>query len=378
MRWTVLLVRYRIIMQLVLLFSLAAAIAHAQTITTVAGSGDYHSSGDGGPALQAGMVPGDLALDSSGNLYLTDDDRFIRKVNPSGIITTVAGGGKNGRGDGGPASRATFNGLGGLTIDRLGNLYIADSYNNRVRKVAPDGIITTVAGKGPSDYIPCSGCMRTYNGGFSGDGGPATSAEINRPTGVAVDAQGNLYIADFLNDRIRKVNAAGIITTEAGGGKNARGDGGPATSAKLQEPFAVTVDHAGNIYFTEPDNNRVRKVNTAGIISTIAGNGAKGFSGDGGSATLAELNYPKFLAVDASGNLYIADAGNLRVRKVDSAGIISTVAGNGNKDFSGDGGPARLAEFTYFGGLAVDAAGNLYIADSHSNRVRKIPIQPKR
>ena len=380
----------RVIVPLVSLFFLAA-VASAQTISTVAGNGDDRSSGDGGPALSAGMYPGNLALDASGNLYLTDGNR-IRKITSNGVISTLAGNWSEGfSGDDGPASRATFNNPGGLAIDRSGNLYVADSYNNRIRKVAPDGVITTVAGRGPSDFIPAPGAMRTYNGGFSGDGGPATSAEINRPAGVALDTLGNLYIADSLNDRIRKVNAAGIITTVAGGGKDGRGDGGPATSAKLRRPFGIAVDRSGNIYWTEPDINRVSKVNTAGIISTVAGKSPSdfisppvlvgahtgAFSGDGGPATLAELSDPEYLAVDASGNLYIADAGNLRVRMVDSTGIISTVAGSGKKGFSGDGGPAVLAEVSYLGGLAVDASGNLYIADSHSRRVRKILIQRK-
>jgi trimeric autotransporter adhesin len=264
-----------------------------------------------------------------------------------------------------------------LAIDLSGNLYVADSYNNRIRKVDPTGIITTVAGKGPPVFIPLSGTERAYYGGFSGDGGPATSAEINTPTGVAVDALGNLYIADFMNDRIRKINPAGIITTVAGGGNNGSGDGGPATSAKLRRPFGIAADRSGNIYFTGADN-RSRKVSVAGIITTVAGNGTPGYSGDGGPAKLAELNNPEHLAVDASGNLFIADWGNRHVRKVDAAGLISTVAGNGNKGSSGDGGSALLAEFNYIGGLAVDASGNLYIADSQSHRVRKILLHADR
>ena len=215
------------------------------------------------------------------------------------------------------------------------------------------GIITTIAGNGIA--------------GYSGDGGLATNAELNNPYGVAVDSNGNIYIADTNNNRIRKVNSTtGIITTIAGNGTAGySGDGGLATNAELYYPYGVAVDSNGNIYIADTYNNRIRKVNsTTGIITTIAGNGTAGYSGDGGPATNAQLNYPYGVAVDSSGNIYIADTDNNRIRKVNSTtGIITTIAGNGNPGYSGDGGPATNAELYDPSGVAVDSNGNIYIAD---------------
>ena len=214
--------------------------------------------------------------------------------------------------------------------------------------------------------------------GYSGDGGAATSAELSLPDGVAVDTSGNVYIADFGNKRIRKVTTAGIISTVAGNGTAGySGDGGAATSAEISAPGGVAVDTSGNIYIADQSNNRIRKVTSAGIISTVAGNGTAGFSGDGGAATNAEIQTPMGVAVDAAGNVYISDTYNARVRKVTSGGTISTVAGNGTFGESGDGGAAINAEFYYSHQIAVDSAGNLYITDPgiHStvnNRVRRV------
>ena len=222
-------------------------------------------------------------------------------------------------------------------------------------------IISTVAGNGTSD--------------FSGDGGLATSTSLLAPRGVAVDGSGNLYIGDSGNQRIRKVYAAffGIITTVAGNGTaGLSGDGGPAGSASLSYPGGVAVDGAGNLYIADSGNQRIRKVDTAGIITTVAGNGVRGFSGDGRPAGSASLSYPGGVAVDGAGNLYIADSGNQRIRKVDTAGIITTVAGNGTAGFTGDFGPATSARFNNPSGVAVDGAGNLYIADSGNQRIRKL------
>ena len=219
--------------------------------------------------------------------------------------------------------------------------------------------ISTVAGNG------------TY--GFSGDGGAATAAQFLFPNGVATDAAGNLYIADFGNHRIRKVSANGIITTIAGTGTYGfSGDGGVATSAQLYEPSGVATDAAGNLYIADFGNNRIRKVSDNGIITTIAGTGTSGFSGDGGVATSAELNFPIGVATDAAGNLYIADTGNNRIRKVSAKGIITTIAGTGTYGFTGDGGVATSAELYEPNLVATDAAGNLYIADSCNNRIRKV------
>jgi len=224
---------------------------------------------------------------------------------------------------------------------------------------AQTGIITTSAGNG----IP----------GFSGDGGPATLAQLDSPTGVAVDSAGNLYIPDSVNNRVRMVTAAGVISTVAGNGSfGFGGDGGPATSAQLNFPSGVAVDSLGNIYFSDSANYRVRKVTPAGIISTVAGNGTAGFSGDGGPARSAQLDTPIGVAVDSAGNLYIADYYNYRIRRVTPSGIISTVAGNGIPGFSGDGGPAAAAQLGSAPGVAVDTAGNLYITDSSNARIRKV------
>jgi sugar lactone lactonase YvrE len=333
----------------------------AGVISTVAGNGAEAFSGDGGPGTSAALYcPMGVAVDAAGNLYIPDmGNGRIRKVNPSGIISTVAGNGTPGfSGDGGPATSAALSAT-GVAVDAAGDLYIADAWNGRIRKVSPLGIISTVAGNGAD--------------GFSGDGGPATSASLYWPEGVAVDTAGNLYIADYRNSRIRKVNPSGIISTAAGtGGYKFAGDGGPATSALLHTPHGVAVDAAGNLYVADAENSRIRKVGPSGIISTVAGNGAAGFSGDGGPAASAWLNYPLGVAVDAAGNLYIADTYNNRIRKVSPSGIISTVAGNGERGFSGDGGPAASAWLNYPLGAVVDAAGNLYIADTFNSRIRKV------
>jgi uncharacterized protein (TIGR03437 family) len=324
-------------------------------ITTVAGNGTLGFSGDNGPATNAQLnYPAGVAVDPAGNLYIADLENFrIRKVS-NGVITTVAGNGTGGfSGDNGPAVSARLD-FGGVAVDPAGNVYIADSGTSRIRKVS-NGVIATVAGNG------------TF--GFSGDNGPATSAQLNGPSGVAVDSGGNLYIADVGNSRIRKVSN-GVITTVAGGGMQS-GDSGPATSAEMSGPAGVAVDSAGNLYIADTLDNRIRKVSN-GVISTVAGNGTPGFSGDNGLATSAELNGPVGVAVDSAGNLYIADSGNYRVRKV-SGGVITTVAGSGGPGYPlvGDNGPAVHAQLNPVG-VAVDSGGNLYIADVGNDRIRKV------
>ena len=249
-----------------------------------------------------------------------------------------------------------------MAADGAGNLYIADSGNHRIRKVDSSGTISTIAGSGEF--------------GFGGDGGPAIDARLNYPSGVAVDGAGNVYIADLGNQRIRKVDSTGTITTIAGsgetgfGGGGFGGDGGPATEAQLNYPRGVAIDGAGNVYIADQGNQRIRKVDSTGTITTIAGSGERGFSGDGDPATEAQLNYPWGVAVDGAGNVYIADLGNHRIRKVDSLGTITTIAGSGEFGFGGDGGPAIDARLNYPSGVAVDGAGNLYIADSVNHRIR--------
>jgi uncharacterized protein (TIGR03437 family) len=321
-------------------------------ISTFAGNGKCCFSGDGGPATSAGLVPVNLATDSAGDLFVTDSIR-IRRISPDGIVNTVLGS-ENGSGW-----------LSGVAVDHAGNVFF--SSGQTIRKISPDGTVTTVAGS-PNGF------------GFSGDGGPATSARFLNPFAVAVDGSGNLFIADAANRRIRQVSRGGIITTVAGNGSAPAGnvqtgDGGPATSAYLQFPYAVATDNAGNVIIG--DGNRIRRIATSGIITTLAGNGTSGFSGDGGPATDALLGTVTALALDGAGDLFFGDTGatGTRVRKISAGGIIGTVAGNGVSGFPGglgDGGPATSAPLSFVGGLTVDTAGDLLIADSGDNRIRMV------
>ncbi|MGA2272114.1 MAG: hypothetical protein ABSH00_01070 [Bryobacteraceae bacterium] len=463
------------------------------TLTLVAGNSRPGFSGDGGPATAAQLnSPQGLAVDSQGNLYIADQvNNRVRMVTPQGVISTFAGNGKLGQprflGDASPATSANLNLPGGVAVDHSGNVYIADTGDNSIRKVT-NGIINTIAGDGwaglccdtllatesvlmqPEDvfvdnsgnvyiadtgnaaireitastgiinfiagacditstatntntgetcsigysgdgglanaaglvepfavvvdssgnvYIaePTDGRIReisTVNGkidintivgngtlGFSGDGGAATSAELNRPTGVAVDASGHIYIADSLNNRIRAAQGGSVSTFAGNGVYSYSGDGGPATSAQLNAPHGVASDNAGNYYIADSGNNVVRKVSASGAITTFAGNGTAGFGGDGTAATSAQLNGPQGVAVDGAGNVYIADTGNSRVREV-SGGTINTVVGSSTPGYAGDGGAATSAELYSPVGLALDANGNLYIADANNSAIRKV------
>ncbi|MFI9357799.1 NHL domain-containing protein [Streptomyces lydicus] len=335
---------------------------HAPEITTVAGTGDAGAQGDDGPAVAARLDrPYGLAMDSTGTLYLSDyNNHRVRMITTDGRIRTVAGTGTAGfGGDQGPALSAQLNGPREVAVCRAGNLYIADSENHRIRRVTADGQIGTVAGTGTA--------------GFSGDDGPAAAAELNCPYGVAVDSTGNLYIADTDNHRVRQVTPDGQIRTVAGTGTPGfSGDGGPAATAQLNSPYGVAVDGAGDLYITDAENHRVRKVAGDGTISTVAGTGTDGFSGDGGPAASAQLDFPLGVVADTTGTLYVSDHNNHRVRRVAGDGTISTVAGTGTDGFSGDGGPAASAQLNYPFGLAVDCVGALYIADYVNNRVRKV------
>ncbi len=342
-------------------------------ISTIAGNGSAGFSGDGGPATQAALRTAQrVVVDSAGNVYFSDTANYrIRRITPEGIIDTVAGNGAPGySGDGGPANEAALNQPNGVALDMAGNLYIADSTNNRIRRMTPEGIIRTVAGNGVR--------------GYSGDGGAATEAALNYPMGVAVDAVGNLYIADTENNRIRKVTLDGIIRTVAGNGEQgAIGDGGPATDAQLFLPADVAIDRNGNMYLAESraytygsyvdGDHSIRKVTADGIITTVAG-GRKPSDG---------LCFPQAVAIDAIGNVYITDSGFHRIRRLDLSGALTTVAGSSadlEGGFGGDGGPAidallDLGTKDYLktcGGAAVDSAGNLYIADCENSRIRKV------
>ena len=332
----------------------------AQIITTIAGTGLSSNSGNGGPATEASFgIPAGIVIDHNGNLYITDEVyNCVRKINASGIIYNFAGnGGIVYSGDGGPATAASIAYPGAIAIDDLGNIYVGDG-NNYVRKIDISGIISTVAG---------SGLPR----GYSGDGGPATLAKLYGPAGLAVDQSGSLYIIDVGNSVIRKVQS-GVITTFAGTGvPGYSGDGGPASSAQLRTPQSLAVDCIGNVYIGD-SLSFIRKVDTNGIITTIAGIGPFGFSGDGGPATAAEFYTIDGLATDCKGDIFLSDGGNNRVRVIEENGIVTSYAGNGIQGFSGDGGPANLAELNIPGGLAVDSVGTIYIADGFNSRIRKV------
>ena len=343
------------------------------TLTFLAGNGIQWFSGDGGPATSASLaLPEGVAVDGAGNVYIADEENHnVRKVSPGGTITTVAGTGiptgfidgeggdpADDLGDGGSATRASLSQPNGLAVDGVGNLYIADEENHRIRKVSLGGIITTVAGTGTAS--------------FAGDGGSATAAALNFPTAVAVDAAGALYIADFSNGRVRKVSAGTISTLAGNGSFKYGGDGAAATSAFLDQPLGVAADSDGNFYIADTENHRIRKVAPDGAITTVAGTGVQGFSGDGGLATIAELSAPRAVALNTNGNLYIADTGNASIRRVSPSGIITTVAGGVPCCDLGDGGPATSAFIGLTFDVALDTASNLYIADRQNARIRKV------
>jgi hypothetical protein len=358
----------------VVILLLARTVAYGQislplsgNIDTVAGYGPAGYAGDNGLATAADLNgPHNVAMDAAGNIYIADMwNNCIRKVTAStGIITTVAGNGTAGySGDGGAATSAELYHPSGVALDTAGNIYIADFANNRIRKVTVStNDISTVAGNGTA--------------GYNGDGGSAISAVLNTPYSVAVDASSNIYISDTNNYRVRKVTAStGVISTVAGTGTGGySGNGGAATSAKISQPMGLALDAASNVYFADWGNAVIREVTAStGNISTVAGSGSNGFSGDGGPATAAKLYYPYGVAVDTAGNIYIADDVNNRIRKVTaSTGNISTVAGNGAGGYSGDGGAAASAALQYPYGVALDTANNIYIADEGNNRIRAV------
>ncbi len=329
----------------------------AQIITTVAGGGTA-GIGDGGPAADCELNnPIGIAVDAAGNIYIGDrDNNRIRKINTAGIITTIAGTGAAGfSGDGGPATDAKIYGPYGLCVDNSGNVYFADNGNDRVRQINNSGIISTIAGGG--------------SGGL-GDGGLATDALLS-PGGVVKDLDGNFYIADGINNRVRKIDALGIITTIAGGGSDV-GSGIPATNAKLNTLYSIAIDNDGNIYTGEQSHSRVLKITPSGLLTIIAGTGSSGYNGDNIPATSAKLHRVNGLAVDNRGNVYISDGRNNRIRMVNSEGIITTIAGTGIAGYSGDGGPATSGQFSTTTGIAIGLSNNLFVADFANDRVREI------
>ncbi len=340
-------------------FLLFSFLSNAQIIITVAGVGGAGDSGDGGPATNAHLYsPYSVVLDKEGDLYICDaNNAKVKKVSPAynGTITTIAGNGTFGfSGDGYEAVYAQVAAT-DAAVDWKGNIFLADAGNHRIRKVLPTGIITTYAGTGTA--------------GYNGDNIAATIAELYYPESITVDDTGNLYIADRSNNRIRRVDTFGIITTIAGNGTSGFSpDGSLADTASL-ELYYIRLDKNGVIFFT--DNARIRKIDTAGKIVTIAGTGVYGYSGDGGPATAAMINGGP-MSIDTFGNCFIAEQGNHRVRKIDVAGIITTVAGTGLGGYSGDWGDPLLAQLKGPAGVAVAPNGDIFISDGSNNRVRMI------
>lgn len=345
------------------LFVGSAHQGHSQIISTFAGNGLAGYSGDGGDALSARLdTPTCIALDLTGNVFINDQrNNCVRKISPSGIITTVAGTGSAGfSGDGGPATNARLDANWGMTIDNSGNIYICDQSNHRIRKVNASGIITTIAGTGTP--------------GYSGDGGPAISANLNSPMGIAVDKAGNIYFSDSYNFCVRKISTSGIISTFAGipGLVGFSGDGGPATSARIRFVLGIACDTAGNVYLCDSHDDRVRKVDAGGIITTFAGNGTTGFSGDNAPATDARLNTPVGVSVAHDGSVYIADCHNNAVRRVVPTGIITRVAGTGAGGYNGDGIPATAAQLHRPMGVVANENDDVFITDMLNVRGRKV------
>ena len=337
-------------------------------ITSVAGNSGFLYGGDGVPATSTSLfLPFGVTSNGAGDLYIADtyNGRIRRVDHATQIITTVAGDGMTGfAGDGGPATAAHLNSPSTVALDAFGNIYIADTSNNVVRVVnSSTGVITTVAGT-PGEP------------GYVGDNGPATQAQLQGPNGLAFDASGNLYIADTGNNVVRQVNlTTGIITTFAGTGAGSyTGDGKAANRATLNGPWGLAVSASDEVYIGDQKNNVIRKVSIVGVISTVAGNGLPGFSGDGASASTARLNKPSNMAFDAANNLYVADTGNNRVRKVNpSTNIITTVAGDNNTSLGVDGQAANVAALYGPYAIAVDGNADIFIADVFHNRIREVP-----
>jgi sugar lactone lactonase YvrE len=324
-------------------------------VTTLAGSGDTGEDTGGyadGPGAEAKFKePTGVAADSAGNVYVADwSNNRIRKISPDGVVTTFAGSGDRAYSDG-TGEAAKFAGPNGVALDSAGNIYVADRFNHRIRKISPAGVVTTIAGstEGYAD-------------------GPVAEAKFNQPTGVTVDSAGNVYVADTGNHRIRKISSAGAVTTIAGSGTAGFADNATGTSAQFNRPFGVAVDSTGNVYVADYDNHRIRKISPAGAVSTLAGNGEQGFADGTGAA--AKFSVPFGVAVDSAGNVYVADTGNNRIRKISPVGVVSTLAGSGEYGYAD--GSLSAAKFATPRGVAVESAGNIYVADFRNNRIRKI------
>jgi serine/threonine-protein kinase len=332
--------------------SAPAPMRTTATVTTLAGSGSRGST-DGQGTLASFENPRGVAVDGSGNVYVADyDDHRIRKITPSGSVTTLAGSGSAGSADG-QGKAASFNEPFGVAVDAGGNVYVADSFNYQIRKITPSGSVTTLAGSGD-------------NGSADGQG---KAASFFRPMGVAVDGSGNVYVADSNNHRIRKITAGGSVTTLAGSGSAGYGDG-QGTAASFNLPNGVAVDGSGNVYVADSLNYRIRKITAGGSVTTLAGSGSAGY-GDG-QGTSASFSLTIGVTVDAGGNVYVADLTNNRIRKITAGGSVTTLAGSGSAG-SADGQGTSASFFSPMG-VAVDGSGNVYVADVTNNRIRKITI----
>jgi len=314
-------------------------------VTTFAGTGAPGST-DG--ALAEFDLPFGVAVDAAGNVYVADySNHRIRKVTAAGVVTTLAGSGVAGDDDG-TGTAAQFNLPSGVAVDAAGNVYVADTNNERIRKITAAGVVTTLAGSGVA----------------GDDDGTGTAAQFNQPQGVAVDAAGNVYVADTNNERIRKITAAGVVTTLAG--STFGYVDGTGAAAKFNVPIGVAVDAVGNVYVADAENNRIRKITAAGVVTTLAGS-TLGFADGTGAA--AQFDFPLGVAVDAVGNVYVADAENDRIRKITAAGVVTSLAGSTTGYLDGTG---AAAQFSGPAGVAVDAAGNVYVADAGNYRIRQI------
>lgn len=346
----------------IVLFILLPLVAPAQIISTVAGNGTSGYFGDGNAATLARLkVPTNVALDRFGNIYINDQlNNRIRKVDPSGIITTIAGTGSPGfGGDHGAATAALLNGNWGVATDTAGNVYITDQYNYRVRRVSTTGVITTIAGTGV--------------GGNTGDGGPASVATLRKPLGITVDKNGNIYVADVDNYSIRCISPAGTITRFAGTGSPGNtGDEGPATDAKIGYIWGLATSEDGSLYICDGDHDRIRKITPDGVIHAFAGNGTTGFSGDNGPATAASFDLPTGICVLPNGAVVVSDSYNDRIRKIGTDGIIRTIGGTGVMGYNGDGIPATSAQLHTPVGIVAAPNEDLYFSDMDNVRIRKI------
>ncbi len=327
----------------------------AGTTSDFAGTG-YGGYADGAGAVAEFRLPTGIVKDAAGNLFVADRDNYcIRKITPAGVVTTFAGGGTPGFVDG-TGTAAKFNLPFGITIDASGNLYVGEINNNAIRKITPAGVVTTLAGN-PNGY---SGTQDGYG----------SSARFNSPVGLTTDAAGNVYVADFNNHRIRKVTPAGLVTTLAGNSNGFYGlQDGTGTAASFYHPIALAFDQSGNLIIADYFNHAVRKMTAANVVTTIAGNGTAGTADGTGSA--ARFDRPASLAVDNSGTIYICDANNNNIRKITAAGIVSTFAGDGSGAVSN--GP--VVPFHYPLGLCADFSNNfLFVVDHYNNKIRKINL----